>query len=60
MTWGNAACGGDSRAVQDQLSDVVQIQASASAFASILGNGSGVPLVLATTSTEECAADPRL
>ena len=43
MTWGNAFChGGDSSAVQDQLKNVQQIQASDSAFAAILGDGSVV------------------
>ena len=38
----SAACGGDSGAVQDQLKNVQQIQASDSAFAAILGDGSVV------------------
>ena len=42
VTWGAADCGGDSSAVQDQLRDVQQIQASMSAFAAILGDGSVV------------------
>ncbi|OLP94846.1 hypothetical protein AK812_SmicGene23073, partial [Symbiodinium microadriaticum] len=42
VTWGEAACGGDSSAVQDQLRDVQQIQASNSAFAAMLGDGSVV------------------
>ncbi|OLP77534.1 hypothetical protein AK812_SmicGene42396 [Symbiodinium microadriaticum] len=42
VTWGSADWGGDSSAVQDQLRDVQQIQASCGAFAAILGNGSVV------------------
>ena len=42
MTWGNAAYGGDSRAAQDQLKNVKQIQATTSAFAAILDDGSVV------------------
>ena len=37
VTWGDARFGGDSSAVQDQLRDVQQIQASHHAFAAILG-----------------------
>ena len=40
VTWGDAHHGGDSSAVQDQLRDVQQIQASNGAFAAILGDGS--------------------
>ena len=39
VTWGNARCGGDSSAVQDQLKGVQQIQASGEAFAAILEDG---------------------
>ena len=43
VTWGNALYdGGDSSAVQDQLKNVQQIQASYSAFAAVLGDGSVV------------------
>eukprot|EP00439_Symbiodinium_sp_Y106_P051578 s1829_g6.t2 len=42
VTWGPAACGGDSSAVQAQLKNVQQIQASASAFAAIREDGSVV------------------
>ena len=42
MTWGDAEHGGDSSAVQDQLKDVQQIQASDMAFAAILHDGSVV------------------
>ncbi|OLQ01444.1 E3 ubiquitin-protein ligase HERC2 [Symbiodinium microadriaticum] len=41
-TWGHAGPGGDSSAVQDQLRDVQQIQATGAAFAAILGDGSVV------------------
>ena len=40
MTWGNAYCGGDSSAVQDQLQHVQQIQSTRFAFAAILADGS--------------------
>ena len=39
-TWGDTAHGGDSSAVQDQLKDVQQIQATDSAFAAVLVDGS--------------------
>ena len=42
MTWGPAAHGGDSNAVQEQLKNVQQIQASHDVFAAILGDGSVV------------------
>ena len=42
MTWGSADHGGDSSAVQDQLQNVQQIQASHDAFAAILADGSVV------------------
>ena len=42
VSWGYEDCGGDSSAVQDQLRDVQQIQASSQAFAAILGGGSVV------------------
>eukprot|EP00434_Breviolum_minutum_P023230 symbB.v1.2.020488.t1/scaffold1730.1/size104407/1 len=42
VTWGDAARGGDSSAVQDQLRGVQQIQATLRAFAAILADGSVV------------------
>ena len=42
MTWGLAEDGGDSSAVQDQLKNVQQIQATRRAFAALLGDGSVV------------------
>ena len=39
VTWGNYGLGGDSSALQDQLKNVQQIQASNYAFAAILGDG---------------------
>ena len=42
VTWGPAGYGGDSCAVQGQLKNVQQIQASNGSFAAILGNGSVV------------------
>ena len=41
-SWGVAWLGGDSSAVQDQLKNVQQIQASFGAFAAILGDRSVV------------------
>ena len=42
VTWADARFGGDSSAVQDQLRGVQQIQATSTAFAAILDNGSVV------------------
>ena len=42
VSWGDAGKGGDSSAVQEQLRDVQQIQASHQAFAAILADGSVV------------------
>ena len=42
MTWGDQRYGGDSSGVQDQLRSVQQIQATSSAFAAILEDGSVV------------------
>ena len=42
VTWGRADCGGDSRAVQDQLKNVQQLYSNGSAFAAILVDGSVV------------------
>ena len=42
VTWGNAAYGGDSSAVRDQLKAVQQIHATRHAFAAILADGSVV------------------
>ena len=39
VSWGRADHGGNSSAVQEQLRDVQQIQASQEAFAAILGDG---------------------
>ena len=52
MTWGDADCGGDSSEVQDQLKNVQQIQATAGAFAAILGDGSVV-----TWGLPDCGGD---
>ena len=41
VTWGNAADGGDSSDVQDQLKHVQQIEASRCTFAAVLCDGSG-------------------
>ena len=40
MSWGHTLRGGDSSAVQDQLKNVQQIQASTGAFAAFQGDGS--------------------
>ena len=42
VTWGNPSHGGDSSAVQDRLKNVKQIQATCTAFAAILADGSVV------------------
>ena len=42
MTWGDPDFGGDSSAVQQQLVNVEQIQATAGAFAAALADGSVV------------------
>ena len=42
VAWGNSGFGGDCRAVQNQLRDVQQIQASRGAFAAIVGDRSVV------------------
>ena len=52
VTWGHVCLGGDSSAVQEQLKNVKQIQASFNAFAAILGNGSVV-----TWGDSDCGGD---
>ena len=42
VTWGDSALGGDSNRVQEQLKNVLYIQASRTAFAAVLDNGSVV------------------
>ena len=42
MTWGKPGYGGDSSEVQDQLKGVQQLQATGSAFAAMLADGSVV------------------
>ena len=54
VTWGSAKCGGDSSAVQDQLKNVQQVQASKQAFAAILADGSVV-----TWGSAESGGDSR-
>eukprot|EP00435_Cladocopium_sp_Y103_P005910 s1710_g1.t3 len=39
ITWGSSSCGGDSRAVQEELCNVQQIQAGSFAFVAICGDG---------------------
>ena len=48
VTWGDAGCGGDSSDVQDQLTNVLQIQATQHVFSTILGNGSVVLTLVVT------------
>ena len=55
VTWGDAQCGGDSSAVQDQLKNEQQIQATDHAFAAILGDGSVV-----TWRNDSCAVQDQL
>ena len=52
VTWGNARFGGDSRALQAQLTNAQQIQSSHFAFAAILGDGSVV-----TWGDDRCGGD---
>ena len=54
VTWGPADDGGDSSAVQEQLRDVQQVQASGFAFAAILSDGSVV-----TWGDADCGGDSR-
>ena len=53
-TWGSERFGGDSRAVQDQLKPVQQIQTSRQAFAAILSDGS-----VATWGRPDCGGGSR-
>ena len=55
VAWGHERFGGDSRAVQGQLHDVQQIQASGRVFAAILTGGSVV-----TWGHEEHGGDSRV
>ena len=60
MTWGEAEYGGDSSAVQDQLMNVQQIQASNAAFAAILGDGSVVTWGKADSGGDSSAVQDQL
>ena len=51
-TWGEPPSGGDCSAVQDQLKNVQQIQATSSSFAAILANGS-----IVTWADPRCGGD---
>ena len=42
VTWGRVECGGDSSQVQEQLTNVLQIQSTYRAFAAILESGAVV------------------
>eukprot|EP00439_Symbiodinium_sp_Y106_P000837 s984_g1.t1 len=56
-SWGNAESGGDSSAVQDQLRDVQQIQASDCGFAAILGDGSVASMIISEGLADHFAGD---
>ena len=64
VTWGAVRDSGDIGAVQDQLRNVPQIQASGGAFAAILGDGSVVTWISdryhgdRQERFKKCAADP--
>ncbi|OLQ02258.1 Poly [ADP-ribose] polymerase 3 [Symbiodinium microadriaticum] len=60
ITWGDAEFGGDSRAVQDKLKNVQQIQASSKAFAAILADGSVVTWGDADFGGDSSAVQDRL
>ena len=60
VTWGDAYCGGDSSAVQDQLRGVQQIQATGGAFAAILEDGSIVTWGRANEGGDSSAVQDRL
>ena len=60
VTWGDAAAGGDSSAVQDQLKSVQEIQANASAFAAIIGDGSVLTWGRAATGGDSSAVQDQL
>ena len=60
VTWGNADIGGDSRAVQDQLKTVQQIQGNDEAFAGILADGSVVSWGVSGSGGESSAVQPEL
>ena len=59
-SWGEADDGGDSSAVQDQLKNVQQIQASHQAFAAIRGDGSVVTWGLAECGGDSSAVQDQL
>ena len=73
VAWGDADYGGDSSSVQDQLRNVLHVQASDQAFAAILADGSAVTWGnslcggnrssvqdFCARSAETCAADSSL
>ena len=60
VTWGYPPEGGDSSAVQEQLKNVKQIQASYCAFAAILGDGSVVTWGLADYGGDSTAVQDLL
>ena len=60
VTWGDAGCGGDSSAMQGQLRNVQQIQASGSAFAAILADGSVVTWANADSGGNSSAVQDQL
>ena len=60
VTWRSEKFGGDSSAVQDQLKNVQQIQASGGAFAAILGDGSVVTWGNAESGGDSSAVQEQL
>ena len=60
VIWGLSDFGGDSSAVQGQLKNVQQIQASYAAFAAILGDGSVVTWGKAACGGDSSAAQGQL
>ncbi|CAE7241645.1 TRM11 [Symbiodinium sp. KB8] len=60
VTWGDAAFGGDSTAVQEKLKSVQQIQAADEAFAAILADGSVVSWGNAESGGDSSAVEGKL
>ena len=60
VTWGDAAGGGDSSALQDQPKNVQHIQATLSAFPAFLGDGSVVTWGLASDGGDCTAVQGQL
>ena len=60
VTWGDAAKGGDSSAVQDQLKNVQSIQATGYAFAAIVEGGSVVTWGVSAVTVVVCRISWRM